>query len=483
MDGFGQARLCPQAPREDRSNSAGFRAVFHAAARAIVGKNRKALPGSCRMPVLFRLACVAALLAVTLAHAQSTPPPDTAELARRLEQSLQRIDALSRRVEQLERQLATQQQAAAPTAPASQPAATPDTNARLARVEQTVSELAATEARLPSDNAGIALHGFADTQAVATRRPRAGQPRSFAIGTLDFYLTPELGEHVKTLVELNFGADSEGETEADIERLQIGYAFSDALTVWLGRFHTPFGYWNLAYHHGAQIQTTIARPRMLDFEDDGGFLPVHTTGVWATGAQRLGGGRLQYHLWSGNGTRIEGGQLNPNAGGDDNGNLVAGAAASYRFGGTLGGLSLGVNGLTQKVDVHDGSGSRVRLRLGGAHAVYDDDGWEAIAEGYVFRNSDLAGAGGTQRSWSGYAQVGRSIGERWLPYVRLEKASLSAFDPYFVALDSGRFDSRQVIGVRYNADPRAALKLEWARTRERGLSLLDTLRLQYAIGF
>lgn len=436
---------------------------------------------------MLALLCAAAWLLVGLsARAQTLPAPDTAELARKLEQSLKLIEALNARVSQLEKQLGA--------SPAAQAMAPPDaaTDARLQAVEKTVDELAADSGRNPRDNGGIALHGFADTTAVGTRHAKPGQRQGFAVGTLDFYLTPELGDHVKTLVELNFGVDSAGDTDADLERLQIGYTVNDALTLWLGRFHTPIGYWNMAFHHGAEIQTTILRPRMLDFEDDGGFLPVHTTGAWATGAQRFGADRLVYHFFAGNGTRIEGGQLNPNAGGDDSGNKVAGAGLSYRFGGRLDGWTAGLNGLTQKVNAYDGGSvaGRTRLRLLGGYAVYDDDGWEVIGEGYAFRNTDLGNNGNngsygnTHGSWSAYAQVGRTLHERWLPYYRFEKASLNAEDPYFAALDSGRFSSRHVLGLRYNADARAAVKLELNRTRQRAPALgSDALRLQYAIGF
>jgi hypothetical protein len=433
---------------------------------------------------------LALLVAVAPARAQTAA--EVAELKRQLERSLQMIDALNARVSQLEKQLKTPAPAAAasaapvPVAAASAApaaaAANASTETRLTKVEQAVNQLSAAGARESSENGGIAMHGFADAEAIGVRHARPGEQKGFAIGTVDFYLTPELGPNVKTLVELNIGAADTGEIETDLERLQIGYTFSDALTVWLGRFHTPFGYWNMAFHHGAQIQTTILRPRMLDFEDDGGFLPTHTVGAWATGAQRFGSDRLVYHLWTGNGTQIGGGQLNPRPGGDNDGSKVVGAAMSYRFGGALNGITAGVNGLTQKV--HADVGGPVRLRLFGAYALYDDNGWEAVAEGYAFRNTDLGGGTGRHNSTSAYVQLGRSLDDRWMPYVRYEKASLSQSDPYFTALASGRFSSRQVMGLRYNPDARAAIKLEWNRTHERGLAEVpDELRLQYAIGF
>jgi hypothetical protein len=331
------------------------------------------------------------------------------------------------------------------------------------------------------------VHGFADVGVMASRNAPAGQRDGFAIGSLDFYLTPELGGNVKTLVELNFGVSSGGETTVDLERAQLGYAFNDALTLWLGRFHTPFGYWNMAFHHGAQIQPSILRPRMLDFEDDGGILPVHTTGLWGTGGLRVGPGRLVYNLYMGNGTRIADGMLDPNPAGDDNGNRALGFGLGYRFSGDLDGLALGVNGLRQSVGAYDATGtmtSLTRVEMLGGHAVYDNDGWELIGEYYHLRNTDLSGGSGGHRSWTGYAHIGRTFQDRWLPYYRFEKASLDQSDNYFLAQNNGRSYSRHVLGLRYNADPRAAVKLELNRTDDQGVGhTVDELRLQYAVSF
>ena len=40
-----------------------------------------------------------------------------------------------------------------------------------------------------------------------------------------------------------------------------------------------------------------------------------------------------------------------------------------------------------------------------------------------------------------------------------------------------------MLGLRFNADPRAALKLELNRTRDELARTLDELRLQYAVSF
>ena len=437
---------------------------------------------------LRRLVAGVALLlapaAATLVQAQPASP-DAARLEQKLEQTLRLIQALTSRVEQLERQLAAAPQPAAPSATAAAPAAPETTAARLDEVEKTVSQLTAASGRDLRDS-GLAVHGFADVGFAQLRNAPPGTRGGFAVGSLDFYLTPELGPNIKTLVELNFGVNGEGETEADLERAQIGYVFSDQLTLWLGRFHTPFGYWNMAFHHGAQIQTSILRPRMLDFEDDGGILPVHTTGLWGSGSVKTGAGKLVYNLYMGNGTRIHDGALDPNPAGDDDSNKVVGFSVGHRFNGALDGLAVGVHGLRQSVTAYGANDlptSRTRLAMLGGYGVYDNEGWELIGEYYRLHNTDLSGGTGSHGSWTGYAHVARTLNERWVPYYRFEKASLDPADNYFAAQANGRSYTRHVLGLRFNADPRAALKLELNRTRDELARTLDELRLQYAVSF
>ncbi|HEX6706573.1 MAG TPA: hypothetical protein VF169_17575 [Albitalea sp.] len=430
--------------------------------------------------LLASIAMACALAAVSPCRAQAAG--DTAQLERRLEQSLKMIEALAARVEQLEKQLAAKPAAVA-AAPAAAPASAPA--ARIEELERTVGQLTAASTRDLRDP-GLPLHGFADVGWSQRRHAAPGERSGFAVGSLDFYLTPQFGTSIKTLIELNVGVEEDGETVIDLERAQIGYSFNDHLTLWGGRFHTPFGYWNMAFHHGAQIQPSILRPRMLDFEDDGGILPVHTTGLWGTGSWRIGADRLTYHLYVGNGTRIANGSLDPNPAGDDNANKVAGFALGWRFGGALDGLSVGVHGLRQAVAAYDAADalqSRTRLNMLGAHALYDSDGWELIAEAYRLRDRDLAG-GASHGSHLGYLHVGHSLRDRWLPYARWEKASLDQADNYFAAQANGRSYTRRMLGMRYNLDPRAALKLEFNRTDDQGIGrAVDEWRLQYAVGF
>ena len=285
---------------------------------------------------------------------------------------------------------------------------------------------------------------------------------------MSFYLTPQFTDRTKALIELAFEGDSaEGVIATDLERLQFGYTLSDAATLWLGRFHTPFGYWNTAYHHGTQIQTSALRPRFIDFEDKGGIVPTHMVGVLASGLIPVGKGKVVYDAYLGNGSRIVDDALDPNITRDDNSNKALGLNLGYRFSGRLSGLQTGGHISTQQVNSYAGGAllNRTRVNMLGGYAVYENEPWEIISELYSFRNKDLSGGTGNHSSWAGFVQGGYVFGD-WLPYARLEKTSLSKNDSYFVNQASGRSYSRYALGVRYELNEYAVLKLEANRTRQ-----------------
>lgn len=67
--------------------------------------------------------------------------------------------------------------------------------------------------------------------------------------------------------------------EADLERFQLGWEVSADTTLWLGRFHQPSSVWNHEHHHGRFLQTSITRPLVEYWEDDGGIIPQHFVGL------------------------------------------------------------------------------------------------------------------------------------------------------------------------------------------------------------
>jgi hypothetical protein len=392
------------------------------------------------------------------------------ELEQKLEISLRTIESLNKRVEQLEGK-------------AGVPAG--EWGARIETVERSVAQIEAASAAGSQADTGLPIHGFADVGGGLRNKAAEGQAvRGFKVGVFDLYMAPQISSQVKALVEIAFEYGSDGALAVDAERLQLGYVFSDSLTLWAGRFHTPYGYWNTAFHHGAQIQTALTRPRFLDFEDAGGILPAHSVGVWAVGAARTGLGKLGYDLYVVNGDRINAGVLDYQARGDGDGSVGVGFRANLAVAGT--GLTLGLHGLNQGVSGDNAAGTasgRVKLGMLGAYATYDNDDWEAMAEYYGFRNKDQGGTG-THVSNAWYAQLGYNLNDQYTPYVRVERASLSGADPYFALMDSGRSYRRSAAGLRVNLTPKAALKAEWSRGTEDGTAgTPSSLLLQYAIRF
>ncbi len=163
---------------------------------------------------------------------------------------------------------------------------------RISELEKQVSQLTTGMATRSNSGDGLPLHGFLDIGYASNNyEDVAAKLHGFNVGSLDFYLTPQFSDNVKSLVELVFEVDAQGAVSADFERAQVGYILNDKMTLWGGRFHTPYGYWNTAFHNGAQIQTSILRPRFLAFGDKGGVLPAHMVGLWAAGKTGAGEGK------------------------------------------------------------------------------------------------------------------------------------------------------------------------------------------------
>jgi hypothetical protein len=471
------------------------------------------------------------------ANAQSAnPDPSVQELQRKLEQSLQRIDELSQRVRQLETQRAapaagatpapgpaapaassasgaSATQAAAPAAPASATAtaaapatasaAAPAPDSRLDELASQLKQLSQSVSRINNDT-GVPLHGFIDVGArwySSTDPNSSNAANGFNEKAIDFYLTPSLGQRLRSLMEIAIETSEYGQSPGiDFERLQVGYVASDALTVWIGRFHTPYGYWNTAFHHGPQIQTSVQRPKFLAFEDTYGMMPAHTVGVWGTGRQALGDGHLTYDVSLGNSPRIlhgggpgGGGQVDMNLLGSNNHDMSTLINLGYEFGGALDGMKLGVDAMRWRTTDDLTPTNTTDVHFVGAYGVYTENDWEVLSEYYRFSDSNvsigdptLGPSGSHHKSWAAYAQVGHSFG-KFTPYVRWESALLDQLDGYFgdLAAPIGSSYRRYAEGLRYDLTSSTALKFEADRTHylDRGLDSYNEYRAQVAVRF
>ncbi len=79
--------------------------------------------------------------------------------------------------------------------------------------------------------------------------------------------------------------------EADLERFQVGWEPSADTIVWFGRFHQASSVWNHEHHHGRFLQTSINRPAIENWEDEGGVIPQHFFGTLIESSWHLPAGR------------------------------------------------------------------------------------------------------------------------------------------------------------------------------------------------
>jgi hypothetical protein len=276
--------------------------------------------------------------------------------------------------------------------------------------------------------------------------------------------------------------------------MQLGYEFSDDTTLWAGRFHTPYGYWNTAFHHGAQIQTSINRPRFIAFEDQGGILPAHSVGAWLNSKPHTALGRMNIDFYVANSDSMRDGTLDYNASGYDTANSRVG----FNIGispKAVSGLTVGIHALTEKVTSFNTTPTQnglITMRMAGGYVYYESDQFEVIGETYVFNNTDEFGSAGTNRSTASFLQVGYQLFNRTTVFARTEKADLNSNDPYFTLMNSnaagtsfGSSYKQNTVGVRYDLDPRSALKLQFEQIVDEGNAgqTVNWIRSQFAVRF
>ncbi len=329
-----------------------------------------------------------------------------------------------------------------------------------------------------SPASGFEFKGFSDITYSYTDNKQdttdANPNGSFTLGQFDLYLAHTIGDRLDVLSELVVEADSGGEFHVDLERLQISYIFDDALIVRAGRFHNLLGYWNMAYHHGAQLQTTIERPQFLKFEDDGGILPVHLVGLWVGGRLSTAPAALVYGFMVGNGPRIKEvdttttpitpGVLDPNSITDNNKNKAVSFTLNV-MPSAIDSLRIGLSGNFGRIQFFDATGTQIPVsgareidqEILSADLEYLMNNIELLSEFYQIR--DHSNSTGTFLNYAWYVQGGYKIADRLTPYTRFERVTVHENDPYFEALGTQDFN-KTIAGIRFDIIQTSSLKAE-----------------------
>ena len=179
---------------------------------------------------------------------------------------------------------------------------------RVDALEAEVKTLKSGETSVPSDmpamvetwpKIDLTVQGDVDYHVSSSKSDK----NTFFLGDLDPLIVARLSDNSKVVGDFaitsdNFSGDG---FNFDIERLYAEYDINDSFVVQAGRVNTSIGYYNNVYHNGTYFQTTVDRPGIYDFEDSGGILPVHLTGLTLSGEIPSGSWGLHYVAQVGNG--------------------------------------------------------------------------------------------------------------------------------------------------------------------------------------
>jgi hypothetical protein len=333
----------------------------------------------------------------------------------------------------------------------------------------------------PAANPGpeMLLRAFGSVDWAATERP--GSPSSFTLGQFDLFVTAALNERVSVLAEIVLEASGVNtQVVTDLERLQLTFRVDDFLQFSAGRYHTGIGFYNTAFHHGSYFETPIGRPRIFDFEDEGGVLPVHELGLSTRGAVPHTSSALQYLAEVGNGRswtpeateNSEGDEASESR--DQNGAKSSNVGLSFRPA-LWRGLEVGAS--FYRDEVRDPTGANVRLRIPAAYAVYRTRTAEVMAEWVHVAYRTAAGAASANDGQ--YVQASNAWG-KLRPYYRFDRLAIDPLSPFIGGVGSSR---SHIFGLRADPAMWIGLKAQYERSNEAGLRGIDSVRTQLVFVF
>lgn len=279
---------------------------------------------------------------------------------------------------------------------------------------------------------------------------------NFSLGQIDI-LGLILAGRGEGFIELVF-EQPEGEEDfiIDVERLYAGYRFHSLATLRLGRFHTPFGYFTRRWHHGQYLMPQINRPVVIEFEDEGGPLPIHLIGFELEGKTK----KLGYILNIGNG--------NLQFGSDNisDFDVLKSAVGKIYFKPTLFsevGISVGYDPFVLRLENKE---IDVRNLVLGGNLAYDFPGkLRVIAEGFLFNEleSEKMGFGGFVLASYPVLKNIRGYIDEVIPYIQVEFINWEDGNPWFDELSKRGLTKKVGVlgGVKFVITSETAIKFEF----------------------
>ena len=288
-----------------------------------------------------------------------------------------------------------------------------------------------------------------------------------------------------------FGEFLLSDHEGDLERFQLGWQATQDTVVWIGRYHQPTSVWNHDHHHGQYLQTSITRPFVDEWEDLGGILPQHFTGMLIeSGHKAFGSWRLRTAVAGGLAPIITPQGLEPfdllhpdsrhhQVGFQGSVSLHPGELTESGFGLLAATDELPAIGLTAPplpgLDHAD-------LKLLGAFGIYAAADWKILATWYHARANLCSPVSSTGENFGvGYVEAERRLPHDLTGFLRWE-SSADAGESIYLKLFPMFVRQRNVLGLRWDFVSHQALTLQLSDTNTLDGHFSD-IRLQWSAAF
>lgn len=318
------------------------------------------------------------------------------------------------------------------------------------------------------DDSSVRVMGFGDFNYLMTELDRQ---EAFRMGQMVGHVIVDLDDRFTFFSEVSLTGKDTGYS-IEVERAFVRYDFADEFKISAGRFHTPIGYWNSAFHHGSWLQTSVARPEMIKFGSR--LIAIHFVGLIAEGGLPTSSLGLGYSVGIGNG-RAEN-IARPGDAGDFNDRRAWLARVQARPISIIG-LEVGATFYSDRLLAPDGNEANERTYS--VHAALERDAPEILAEYTHVTHDPVSGSGNFPGSDAYYVQFGYRLSGAFnsvKPYARVEQVVVPSGDDVFATL-ALNYDG-VIVGVRYDPSLFLALRLEYRYEQFEGLDTTNSLYAQ-----
>ena len=334
-----------------------------------------------------------------------------------------------------------------------------------------------------ADAQATQIKGFLNVNAMYNSDTMHGENNraKFILGQYDLFITSQITDRISMLGESVFEYSTD--FGVDVERLFIKYTHDNHFAISAGKFHTPLGYWNNAFHHGLVIQPIMVRPDVLKFEDDGGILPIHETGVQFD-AEHFTKANIGLNVLISNGigsTPISDANVakavtvNLHAEPIDNLIFTVSGYVNHANGGFMNPQDIYV--------AHD-----VNTTIMNASVAYMNGKLpvEFIGEYYSI-NQDVDTAGQRNQVTNAFVLYGGYKIKRFTVYASYENITYPDGIRYYIPNNTDNF----ILGVRYKPSPLTVIKVQYRNYNTKAATTADDFRtgmqnifeMQFAVGF